>query len=108
MTAISPPSPLARLPDHRSRWVSTAGIAGMISGSRPHRRSRARRSAGGQDLPGGRLAEVAQQPVLREELMAAGGPGADLGESAQVAVAVPAEPVMDRAAVPVNGGQVRC
>jgi hypothetical protein len=59
---------------------------------------------GGEGLLGGRLGQVAQQPVLGEEPVPAGGPGVDLPESAQVAVMVPAEPVTGRAAV--EGGQV--
>jgi hypothetical protein len=46
---------------------------------------------GGEGLVDGGFVQVAQQPVLGEELVAAGGPGVDLAEPSQVAVAVPAE-----------------
>jgi hypothetical protein len=52
----------------------------------------------------GRFAQVAQQPVLGEELVAAGGPGVDLAEPSQVAVAVPAE--LGPGGAAVRGGQV--
>jgi hypothetical protein len=45
----------------------------------------------GEGLLDGRFAQLAQQSVLGEELVAAGGPGVDLAEPSQVAVVVPAE-----------------
>ena len=78
-----------------SFWALATGVRGALV-------------RGGQDLSGGRLAEVAQQPVQGEELMATGGPGVDLGEPAQVAVAVPAEPVVGRAEVHLSQVAGQC
>jgi hypothetical protein len=59
---------------------------------------------GGEGLLDGRFAQVAQQPVLGEELVAAGRPGVDLAEPSQVAVVVPAE--LSPGGAAVRGGQV--
>jgi hypothetical protein len=59
---------------------------------------------GGEGLVDGGFVQVAQQPVLGEELVAAGGPGVDLAEPSQVAVAVPAE--LGPGGAAVRGGQI--
>jgi hypothetical protein len=58
----------------------------------------------GENLLDNRLIQVAQYPVLREELVTAGGPGVVLDKAAEVAVMGPAEPVVDGAMV--EGGEV--